>query len=166
MLGWGGRDSRAPGAFVATNTKSFARLMGEAMSLMDYRMTNAAMNGNPDHDFAAMMIPHHEGAIDMAKGELLYRRNSVLRRLAQEIIVTQGSEIAVMQLLALAGNAGGSGALDPVAKFMTNPAGAAIVAAVGPPRDAVEGSAGSSRRYLVIAPINDGRVGAAVQVQR
>lgn len=98
MLGGGGGDAHAPSAFVATNTKSFARLMGEAMSLMDYRMTNAAMNGNPDHDFAAMMIPHHEGAIDMAKVELLYGRDPVLRRLAQEIVVTQGSEIAVMQL--------------------------------------------------------------------
>jgi uncharacterized protein (DUF305 family) len=44
-----------------------------------------------------MMIPHHQGAIDMAKAELLYGTNPVLRRLAQEIIVTQGSEIAVMQ---------------------------------------------------------------------
>lgn len=69
-------------------------------------------------------------------------------------------------LLALAGNPGGSGALDPVARFMTNPAGAAIVVAVGPLREAVGDSAGSSRRYLVIAPVSDGRVGAAVQVQR
>lgn len=77
-----------------------------------------------------------------------------------------GLEPKESYLLALAGNAGGSGALDPVAKFMTNPAGAAIVVAVGPLREAVEGSPGSSRRYLVIAPIRDGRVGAAVQVQR
>jgi len=55
------------------------------------------MTGDPDHDFAAMMIPHHQGAIDMAKAELLYGRNPVLRRLAQEIIVTQNSEITVMQ---------------------------------------------------------------------
>jgi uncharacterized protein (DUF305 family) len=44
-----------------------------------------------------MMIPHHQGAIDMAKAELLYGKNPVLRRLAQEIIVTQTSEITVMQ---------------------------------------------------------------------
>ncbi len=56
------------------------------------------MPGMPDHDFAAMMIPHHQGAIDMAKVELLYGKDPVLRRLAQEIIVTQGSEIGVMQL--------------------------------------------------------------------
>ena len=55
------------------------------------------MSGDPDHDFAAMMIPHHQGAIDMAKAELLYGKNPVLRRLAQEIIVTQNSEITLMQ---------------------------------------------------------------------
>jgi len=98
MPGMGGRNDHAPSAFVATTTKSFAQLMGEAMSVMDYGMTNAPMNSDPDHDFAAMMIPHHQGAIDMAKVELLYGKNPVLRRLAQEIVVTQGSEIAVMQL--------------------------------------------------------------------
>lgn len=90
--------SHAPAPFVASTTKSFATLMGDAMSVMDYGMANAPMNGNPDHDFSTMMIPHHQGAIDMAKAELLYGKNPVLRRLAQEIIVTQGSEIAVMQI--------------------------------------------------------------------
>ena len=75
----------------------FGTLMNDAMKTMDANMRNASMNGDPDHDFAAMMIPHHQGAIDMAKAVLLYGRNPVLRRLAQEIIVTQGSEIAVMQ---------------------------------------------------------------------
>ena len=56
------------------------------------------MTGDADHDFAAMMLPHHQGAVDMAKAELLYGTNPVLRRLAQEIIVTQGQEIEVMQL--------------------------------------------------------------------
>jgi uncharacterized protein (DUF305 family) len=44
-----------------------------------------------------MMIPHHQGAIDMAKAELLYGKDPVLRRLAQEIITTQNSEIQVMR---------------------------------------------------------------------
>jgi YVTN family beta-propeller protein len=69
-------------------------------------------------------------------------------------------------LLALARNSDGSGPLDPVAKFMTNPVGAAIVVAVGPLRTAVEGKPGSSRRYLVIAPLSDDKPGAPVQVQR
>ena len=83
--------------FVATTDKSFAGLMGESMGVMNDGIGRAAMTGDPDHDFAAMMIPHHQGAVDMAKAQLLYGKNPVLRRLAQEIIVTQGSEIAVMR---------------------------------------------------------------------
>lgn len=78
-------------------TPRFAALMEGAMNAMQAGMIRAPINGAPDHDFAVMMIPHHQGAIDMAKAELLYGKNPVLRRLAQEIIVTQGSEIAVMQ---------------------------------------------------------------------
>ena len=69
-------------------------------------------------------------------------------------------------LLALAPNADGSGSLDPVAKFMTNPAGAAIVNAIGPLRKLVQGSAAGPRRYLVIVPNADDKPGAPVQVQR
>ena len=88
----------APDAPVPMSTaKPFGALMGEAMASMDDAMMGAPMTGDPDHDFAAMMIPHHQGAIDMAKAELLYGKNPVLRRLAQEIVVTQVSEIAVMR---------------------------------------------------------------------
>lgn len=66
------------------------------MMVMSHRMAHVHVTGNPDHDFAAMMIPHHQGAIDMAKAELLYGKDPVLRRLAQEVIVTQESEIVVM----------------------------------------------------------------------
>jgi Domain of unknown function (DUF305) len=45
-----------------------------------------------------MMVPHHQGAIDMARVELKYGRNEQLRRLSQEIIVTQQQEIAAMRL--------------------------------------------------------------------
>jgi uncharacterized protein (DUF305 family) len=91
------RAAERPPAFEPTREKPFSALMNDAMSIMDDGMARAPMNGNADHDFASMMIPHHQGAIDMAKAELLYGTNPVLRRLAQEIIVTQGSEIAVMQ---------------------------------------------------------------------
>lgn len=51
-----------------------------------------------DADFAAMMIPHHQGAIDMAILELRYGHNEQLRRIAQEIIVDQQQEITAMRL--------------------------------------------------------------------
>ena len=92
-----GANLRAPPPFVATTAKPFAGLMDDAMKVMNDGMGRAPMNGSPDHDFAAMMIPHHQGAVDMAKAVLLYGKNPVLRRLAQEIIVSQGAEIAVMQ---------------------------------------------------------------------
>jgi hypothetical protein len=79
---------------------AFHASMMESMARMRRDMQNASMTGDPDHDFAAMMIPHHQGAIDMAKAELLYGKDLVLRRLAQEIIITQNSEIQVMQQLA------------------------------------------------------------------
>jgi hypothetical protein len=55
-------------------------------------------SGDADADFVAMMIPHHQGAIDMAQAELRYGRNERLRRMAQEIIVTQQQEVAAMRL--------------------------------------------------------------------
>jgi uncharacterized protein (DUF305 family) len=90
--------SNSSDSFGANAEKSFHHLLHEAMSLMDQGMENAPMTGDPDHDFTAMMIPHHQGAVDMAKLELLYGKDSALRRLAQEIIVTQEQEIAVMQM--------------------------------------------------------------------
>jgi uncharacterized protein (DUF305 family) len=55
-------------------------------------------SGDVDTDFVAMMVPHHQGAIEMAQAELRYGRNEPLRRMAQEIIVTQLQEIAAMRL--------------------------------------------------------------------
>lgn len=67
--------------------------MKKMMTAMDIKPS-----GNVDHDFVAMMVPHHQGAIDMAKAELLYGRNELLRRIAQEIVVEQEEEIAAMRL--------------------------------------------------------------------
>ncbi|HEX4794311.1 MAG TPA: DUF305 domain-containing protein [Humisphaera sp.] len=75
-----------------------ASAMMNAMAKMDRDMAGAAMSGEADHDFAAMMIPHHQGAIDMAKVYLVEGKDPALRRLAQEIIVTQAQEIEVMRL--------------------------------------------------------------------
>jgi YVTN family beta-propeller protein len=68
--------------------------------------------------------------------------------------------------LALAGNADGSGALEPLANFMTNPAGSAIVNVSGPIRQIVTAGAASARRWLVVTETNDGVPGAVLQVQQ
>jgi uncharacterized protein (DUF305 family) len=67
---------------------------------MDKMMTDMAVNptGDIDHDFVAMMVPHHQGAIDMAQAELQYGQNPQLKTVAQEIIVDQMQEIALMRL--------------------------------------------------------------------
>jgi uncharacterized protein (DUF305 family) len=75
---------------------AFQREMMAAMRKMDQDM-NVRHSGNADRDFAAMMIPHHQGAIDMAKAELQYGHDPVLRRLAQGIIVEQQQEIELMR---------------------------------------------------------------------
>ncbi|WP_241666801.1 DUF305 domain-containing protein [Muricoccus nepalensis] len=76
-------------AFLAENEAAMTRMM-EAMA--------ARPTGDIDRDFVAMMAPHHQGAIDMATALLRHGGNETLRRLAQEIIVTQQQEIAAMQL--------------------------------------------------------------------
>ena len=55
-------------------------------------------SGDADRDFVALMIPHHEGAIAMAQAELRYGKNEQLRRMAQEIVVTQQQEITAMRM--------------------------------------------------------------------
>jgi YVTN family beta-propeller protein len=76
-------------SFEADNRAAMAKMM---------RAMDVASTGDVDRDFVAMMVPHHQGAIDMAQAELHYGRNERLRRLAQEIIVTQQDEIATMHL--------------------------------------------------------------------
>jgi len=75
--------------FKAANDVAMARMMGD-MAIRP--------SGDVDRDFAAMMIPHHQGAIDMAEAELRFGKNEQLRRIAQEIIVDQQQEIAAMRL--------------------------------------------------------------------
>jgi uncharacterized protein (DUF305 family) len=85
-------------AHTLPSATTFMQAMATSMKDMDRDMAAAPMNGNIDHDFATMMMPHHHGAIDMAKAELSYGQDPVMRRLAEEIIVEQQSEIDAMQL--------------------------------------------------------------------
>jgi uncharacterized protein (DUF305 family) len=71
--------------------------MNSGMTKMNHDMAAAPMNGNPDHDFVTMMIPHHQGAVDMAKVELKYGHDPKMRKLAKEIIAAQDKEIAFME---------------------------------------------------------------------
>lgn len=87
----------APAPFVASTAKPFSQLMDDAMAVMDHDMRAAPMNGSPEHDFVSMMIPHHMGAVNMAKALLLSSEDPELRNLAQAIITEQENEIRVMQ---------------------------------------------------------------------
>jgi YVTN family beta-propeller protein len=69
-------------------------------------------------------------------------------------------------VLALATNAAGAGPLEPLDAFMTNPAGAAIVDAVGPIRQIVRGEFATPKRFLVIAAGTPDSMGALAQVQQ
>ena len=77
-----------------------------------------------------------------------------------------GLEPKGQYVLALADNPQGKPPLEALATFVTNPAGAAVVGAVGAIRQVVAPDAPSPRRYLVIAPVKDGAPGVPVQLQR
>jgi hypothetical protein len=84
-----GHRASNEGPFLAENDAAMIKMM----SGMAVKTT-----GDVDADFVAMMVPHHQGAIDMALAVLRYGRNPRIKRLAQEIIVTQQQEIAAMRL--------------------------------------------------------------------
>jgi uncharacterized protein (DUF305 family) len=69
----------------------------EADEKMMKEMSAPPYGGNTDKDFVAHMIPHHQGAIDMAKVELKYGKDADMKRLAKSIIKAQNEEIAYMK---------------------------------------------------------------------
>jgi len=96
-------ESTSPPDICATTGPNFteeAPFLAESDAAMKKMMNDMAVKptGDVDVDFVAMMVPHHQGAIDMAIAVLRYGRNAQIRRLAQEIIVTQQQEIAAMRL--------------------------------------------------------------------
>lgn len=75
----------------------FIREMDRDMDKMMADMHGPGYTGNPDVDFLAMMIPHHQGAVDMARLVLIHGRDPLTRKLAEEIIASQTTEIAAMR---------------------------------------------------------------------
>jgi len=72
--------------------------LGRGMEKMKVGMMSIKPSGNNDVDFAKLMLPHHQAAIDMARTELEYGTNPQMRRLAQEIVTDQQSETELMRL--------------------------------------------------------------------
>ena len=68
-----------------------------SMDKMHVAMGAIKRSGNSDVDFVRLMLPHHQAAIDMAKTQLVYGKDAQMRRLAQEIITDQQSEIQLME---------------------------------------------------------------------
>ncbi|MDN7354338.1 HK97 family phage prohead protease [Acetobacter senegalensis] len=75
----------------------FDKALDQAMSDMMRGMSDASLTGDPDHDFLAMMIPHHEGAIAMAQAEIAHGKSVPALALARSIVTAQTSQIASMR---------------------------------------------------------------------
>ena len=81
----------------ATEQPDWAELT-RSIDRMHASMASVQPSGDSDVGFVKLMLPHHQAAIDMAKTELMHGRDPQMRRLAQEIITDQQSEIELMQL--------------------------------------------------------------------
>jgi uncharacterized protein (DUF305 family) len=91
-----GQDSHSH-ASVSIREPKWSELVG-SMHVMHAAMASVQPSGDNDVDFVRLMLPHHQAAIDMAKTQLGYGQDPQMRRLAQEIITDQQSEIELMQL--------------------------------------------------------------------
>jgi uncharacterized protein (DUF305 family) len=89
-------ERRPRGTATDANEQQFLVENDLAMSDMSRGML-VKPTGDVDRDFVAMMIPHHQGAVDMARAELKYGHNEDLRRLAQTIVTQQQNEISEMR---------------------------------------------------------------------
>ncbi len=90
LIGPGGNPSTMAAA-ASESTAAYEKAMGGMMKNMKMTYT-----GNADVDFVKSMIPHHQGAIDMAKVELQFGKDPEALKLAEEIVKAQESEIAMM----------------------------------------------------------------------
>jgi len=104
-LAWAQDAHSHPPAPVAEQTvpipasQSFDALMTQAVNRMHAAMAAVPLTGHPDRDFLAAMLPHHQGAVDMARAVLLVTTDPRIRNLAQSIITEQQYEIDLMTRL-------------------------------------------------------------------
>lgn len=93
-------DDPAAHQHAAADTSEETPYLQENDAAMTKMMDDMAVKptGDANRDFVEMMIPHHQGAIDMAVAYLRYGNNEQLKRIAQEIIVDQQQEIAAMRM--------------------------------------------------------------------
>lgn len=79
----------------AAEAPSTAALRAANMKM--HKDMDIAYSGDADVDFVRGMIPHHQGAVEMAKIELQYGKDARIRRLARDIVKAQEKEIALMK---------------------------------------------------------------------
>ncbi len=92
MMGGGMGAMSTPGS-MSEASKAYM----EAMKKMDAPMMTALQSGDPDVAFVSAMIPHHQGAIDMARAVLTHGKDEKVKAWAEQIIKAQEAEIAEMQ---------------------------------------------------------------------
>jgi len=90
----GNSASASSNSTTTASTKKYQQINDNMHKSMDIKFT-----GDADKDFLAAMIPHHQGAVDMAEVVLQHGKNPKIRQLAQEIITMQKKEIAEMKQL-------------------------------------------------------------------
>ncbi|SBW08945.1 40-residue YVTN family beta-propeller repeat protein (fragment) [uncultured delta proteobacterium] len=90
--GHGKRSAPGNAAMIGVNQEYM-----DAMKAMDGPMMEGVMDPDPDTAFVRGMIPHHQGAVAMAKIQLKYGKDPELRKMAQDIIAAQETEIRFME---------------------------------------------------------------------
>ncbi len=90
-------DAAAKPSVKSPAAQRFAKEMDSGMARMMEAMHASGYTGNPDVDFLTMMIPHHAGAVEMARLVLVHGKDPLTRRMAEEIIAAQTAEIETMQ---------------------------------------------------------------------
>ena len=92
--GHGGAAS--PASSPSLSGSDVSKALHESHAAMDRQMMSVPMTGDPDRDFLAMMIPHHQGAIDMARIVIASGKKPEVRKFAEDIIAHQQAEIDLM----------------------------------------------------------------------